>query len=93
MELSGELDHHGAHTAITQMNFAVESAIPQKLTLDFSNISFMDSSGIALVIRARQQMNRLNGTVCLCGVPRQARKVFDTAGVLKLVSITEGSMV
>lgn len=93
LALSGELDHHGAHMAISQMNMAVEAAIPRELTLDFSGVSFMDSSGIALVVRARQQMSQLGGQAQMVNVPPQAKKVFDAAGICKLVPILEGSRV
>ena len=53
LTLRGELDHHGARDVMQRMELALDAALPTKLTLDFSGVSFMDSSGIAVVMRAQ----------------------------------------
>ena len=50
LAISGELDHHGAHGAMQQIDHALDAALPLSLTMDLSGVSFMDSSGIAVVI-------------------------------------------
>ena len=87
LELSGELDHHGARTAIRELEEALDAALPRKLVLDLSGIGFMDSSGIALILRAQQRMQLLDGSVLVCNVPPQARRVLDAAGIGRLVTI------
>ena len=62
-------------------------ALPLKLTLDFRAVSFMDSSGLAVVVRARQRMQELGGTVSLRGLAAQPRKVLDAAGISRLVEM------
>ena len=47
----------------------------------------MDSSGIAVVLRAHRRMAALGGSLIVTGVPAQARKVFDAAGVPRLVTM------
>ena len=85
--LSGELDHHGAHGAMQQIDHALDAALPLSLTMDLSGVSFMDSSGIAVVLRAHRRMAALGGSLIVTGVPAQARKVFDAAGVPRLVTM------
>ena len=63
------------------------NALPLQLALDFSGVTFMDSSGIAVVIRCRQRMRELGGTLTLCQVPSQPRKVFEASGVTRLIAI------
>ena len=53
LELKGELDHHGARDALRELELAIDAALPKKLVLDFYGVTFMDSSGIALILRAR----------------------------------------
>ena len=79
LAISGELDHHGAHGAMQQIDHALDAALPLSLTMDLSGVSFMDSSGIA--------MAALGGSLIVTGVPAQARKVFDAAGVPRLVTM------
>ena len=87
LTLRGELDHHGAKEVMQKLEWELDSALPVKLTLDFSGVSFMDSSGIAVVMRAHRRMAALGGSLIVTGVPAQARKVFDAAGVPRLVTM------
>ena len=87
LELSGELDHHGARNALRELELAVDAALPRVLVLDMAGITFMDSSGIALILRAQQRMQLLDGSVLVRNVPPQARRVLDAAGIGRLVTI------
>ena len=86
----GELDHHGAKETVIKMERALDAALPMHLTLDLSGVTFMDSSGIAVVMRAYRRMAALGGRLELRGVPAQAKKVFDAAGISGRVPM-EGS--
>ena len=87
LELSGEIDHHGAREALREIELAVDAALPVNLVLDMAGVTFMDSSGIALILRAQQKMQLLDGGVLVCNVPPQARRVLDAAGISRLVTI------
>ena len=56
LELSGELDHHAARKAMEEMEMAIDAAVPLKLVLDLGGVTFLDRSGIALLLRARRRM-------------------------------------
>lgn len=87
LELSGDIDHHEARNALKDVEIAIDAALPRTLILDFSGVSFMDSSGIALILRSQQRMQLLDGSVVLRNVPAQAKRVLDAAGIGRLVSI------
>ena len=87
LELSGEIDHHGARDAMRELELAVDAALPKKLVLDITGVTFMDSSGIALILRAQQRMRLLDGSILVCHVPEQAKRVLDAAGIGRLVTI------
>lgn len=87
LEFFGEMDHHGARNALREMEVAVDAALPKTLMLDMEGVTFMDSSGIALILRAQQRMQLLDGSVVVCNVPAQARRVLDAAGIGRLVTI------
>lgn len=87
LEFEGELDHHAAREAICQMERAIDASLPKKLVLDLERVTFMDSSGIALILRARQKMELLDGGLLVTNVPAQARRVLDAAGIGRLVNI------
>ncbi len=87
LEFSGELDHHGARNALWEVEQAIDAALPKKLVLDLGGVTFMDSSGIALILRAQQRMQLLDGSLLVCNVPPQAKRVLDAAGIGRLVTI------
>ena len=87
LELSGEIDHHSARNAMREMELAVDAALPKKLVLDMTGVTVMDSSGIALILRAQQRMRLLDGSLLVCHVPEQAKRVLDAAGIGRLVTI------
>ena len=87
LTFSGELDHHGAKSALRRMGLAIDAALPRRMTLDFGGVTFMDSSGIALILRARARMETLGGTLTVRHVPSQARRVLYAAGIQRLVKI------
>ena len=66
--LIGELDHHAAREIGGRLDRAIEAALPLRLVLDWSGVTFMDSSGIAVVMRVRQRVRDLGGAVTLRGV-------------------------
>ena len=84
LEMKGELDHHGARNALRELELSIDAALPKKLVLDLAGVTFMDSSGIALILRAQQRMQLLDGSLL---VPQQARRVLDAAGIGRLVTI------
>ena len=85
--LKGDLDHHGAIGFLQKMEDYINSNLPLKLILDFGGVTFMDSSGIAVVLRSWQRMKTLDGVVILRNVAPQPRKVFDAANISRMVTI------
>lgn len=83
--LTGEVDHHAARALMTTLSTQVEAALPMKLVLDLGGVTFMDSSGIALVLRLYKRMGELGGTLTLRAVPTQSAKVLKAAGIDRLV--------
>ena len=90
LTLRGELDHHAAKAALRKLEWELDAALPSKLTLDFSGVSFMDSSGIAVVMRALKRMRAMGGSAAIKNVPPQAKKVFTAAGIFRIVPLEEG---
>lgn len=85
--LRGELDHHGARGLLLEMDREIERHVPLQLILDFSAVTFMDSAGIAVALRGWQRMRELGGAVILRHVAPQPRKVFEAAGVGRMMTI------
>lgn len=87
--LTGEIDHHCAKNYIQAITSKIEAYTPKRCILDFQEVTFMDSSGIAVVINALRNMTRIEGELVLMGLSNQPMKVFRTSGIDKLVEIKE----
>ena len=87
--LTGEIDHHCAKNYIMTIDSKLEAYSPTVCILDFSDVTFMDSSGIAVVINVMRGMTRMGGDVIVTGLKEQPMKVFRASGINKLVKIKE----
>lgn len=87
--IEGEVDHHAARAIMQELHDSLTAALPRTLILDLSGVSFMDSSGIALVLRTWKDMTQMGGRMLVRQVPRQAAKVLKAAGVHRLIPFEE----
>ena len=81
----GELDHHGAKSVMEELDRQIDAAMPRELTLDLRGLTFTDSSGIAVLLRAWKRMGQVRGTMRVLNTPGQAEKVFQAAGLQRLI--------
>ena len=87
--LNGEIDHHSAKGIRTKIDGAVGEQSPSLLVLDFSGVSFMDSSGIGLVMGRYKLIHSIGGTLHVVNVSPSAYKIMTLAGLQNLATITE----
>ena len=87
--LTGEIDHQCAKQYILAISAKIEAYTPQTCILDFSEVTFVDSSGIAVVINALRSMTQIEGKLLLTGIASQPMRVFRASGIDKLVEIKE----
>ena len=83
LELTGELDHQGAAQAIRELELALDAALPLHLALDLSGVTFMDSSGIGVLLNRYKQMKA--GHTSFYGACPQVMRVLKVAGILGLM--------
>ena len=87
--LDGEIDHHCAKEYIRSIAAKIEAYTPEICILDFQDVTFVDSSGIAVVINALRSMTQIEGRLLLTGMSAQPMRVFRASGIDKLVEIKE----
>lgn len=85
--LQGEIDHHGARNVLRMIADKIDQFMPKICILDFKGVSFMDSSGIAIVIHTYRRMKELDGSLKLKKVGQQSMKVLAAAGVDRIVCV------
>ncbi len=83
-KITGEIDHHSAKWLRADIDTAINDSKPYLLRLDFSGVTFMDSSGIGLVMGRNVGMKEIGGRVELVNMPPYIEKVMAIAGMDKL---------
>lgn len=85
LSVSGEIDHHGAKGLMGRIDEELDKTVTRRVTVDLSAVSFMDSSGIAVLLRVYRRAGEIGGRVTVRGAPEQAMRVLRAAGVPKLM--------
>lgn len=90
ISLNGELDHHAVRGAMESVERWIEQHMPGKTILDLAGLTFMDSSGIAFVIRTKRRAELMGSSLAVVNIPRQAARVLETAGLAQFVELKVG---
>lgn len=85
--LGGELDHHTAREMRKAIDNAIELNMPTLLILDFKDVSFMDSSGIGLVMGRYRNLVKSGAELHITEAPPQIYKMMKLAGIEKLAKL------
>ena len=84
----GELDHHAAKEAVGVIESNINAHLPKSCVIDFGKLAFMDSSGIAVILKTYRRMNEIRGKISVENAGKQPLRVLDAAGIDRLIKIT-----
>lgn len=79
--LYGEIDHHIAPRIRSEIDAKCENYRPARLVLDFAAVSFMDSSGIGLIMGRYRCISLLGGQLEVVNIPSGLKKIFTLSGL------------
>ena len=79
--LFGELDHHAAGNVRETADALIQQKRPKELRMDFSGVSFMDSSGIGLIMGRYRMMQLYGGILRVINIPESLRKIMILSGL------------
>ena len=88
--LQGEIDHHTAKDMREEIDKAINFYMPTLMILDFSEISFMDSSGIGLVMGRYKNLKKNGAKLSLSNLSGNIYKIMKLAGIERLAEIEKG---
>ena len=83
--LIGELDHHTAHDAIMYVSQQISLNRSRSVEINFKGVTFMDSSGLAVVLNAKRFADRGGNRLQIREVPPHAMKIFRAAKLDKMI--------
>ncbi|MGI8821538.1 MAG: STAS domain-containing protein [Chthoniobacterales bacterium] len=78
LPLEGEIDLHVSPGIATSLRGMTEKK-PQQLVVDLSRVSYIDSSGLAVLIEGMQMVNAYGGKFSLAGLQEGVKPIFEIA--------------
>jgi stage II sporulation protein AA (anti-sigma F factor antagonist) len=86
---TGELDHHFAEYARNKLEGELLKATTRNVVFDFTNLSFMDSSGIGVVVGRYSNIRKLGGKAAIICNNRKICHILEISGIVKLIPVYE----
>ena len=83
----GEIDHHTAVIIRNGIDAQLFEKRPSQLRLDLSAVSFMDSSGLGLIMGRLSVMKELGGHLLVLNPSRETQSILSLAGMERLVPV------
>ena len=87
VSLSGELDHHTAKEVKNLIEEVVKNRGVKNLVFDFTNLTFMDSSGIGVVIGRYKLIHSIGGKLAIAGAQKNVSKLLYMSGINKIIEL------
>lgn len=87
--MHGDLDHHAAAGLREEIDSTAKKVRPKVLRLDFSEVPFMDSSGIGLILGRVRMAALWNGRVAVTGLSPQLRRMAELSGIASLAALED----
>ena len=89
LKLTEEIDECSVQKIRRKADYEIERYIPKEVIFDFDSVTFMDSSGIGLIIGRYKFTNMLGGKLEVANLTQSVKKIFEMSGILKLIPVTE----
>jgi len=87
IRLIGELDHHTADELRQQATEAIESRDIRHIVLNLEQLSFMDSSGLGVILGRYKHIKQRQGEMIVCAISPAVKRLFDMSGLFKIIRL------
>lgn len=85
VSISGEIDHHTSKGIREKVDKEINNSPINNLLFNFSKVSFMDSSGVGVIIGRYKVIQELGGKIGIIGLSPHIRRVFEISGLFKII--------
>ena len=88
-EIEEDIDECCVQKIRRRIDNEIQRYMPKEVIFDFSNVSFMDSAGIGLIIGRYKLINMIGGELKIANVNTQIQKIFEMSGLLRLIPVKQ----
>lgn len=85
IHLPAELDHHNCRNLRYETDLLMSENYINRIVFDFTKTTFMDSTGIGILLNRYKQIRGSGGTVSFYGAGAQVMRILKVGGVLGLM--------
>lgn len=89
IRLKGELDHHTAENLRNKVTDAIEKNSIHHIVLNLEELSFMDSSGLGVILGRYKQIQSQGGEMVVCSISPAVKRLFDMSGLFKIIRLVD----
>ena len=89
IRLGGELDHHTAEQLRKLATQAIEEDDIRHIVLNLERLTFMDSSGLGVILGRYKQIKQLHGEMVVCAISPAIERLFDMSGLFKIIRLEQ----
>jgi stage II sporulation protein AA (anti-sigma F factor antagonist) len=87
IRLSGELDHHSADELREKVSTVIVRNEIHHIVLNLEHLSFMDSSGLGVILGRYKQIKQVEGEMVVCAISPAIKRLFDMSGLFKIIRL------
>ena len=88
LKIAEEIDENSTDKLRRKIDNEITRFLPRKVIFDFSNVSFMDSAGIGMLIGRYKLVKLLGGKVEIANINSSIRKIFEMSGIFRIIPET-----
>ena len=86
-KLQNEIDHHSAAAIREKIDEMLYKELPRAIVFELSEVNFMDSSGLGLILGRYTKARELGAEVVIKNPSKRTEKIFRMAGTDKFIKI------
>ncbi|MBO9129816.1 anti-sigma F factor antagonist [Bacillus sp. 165] len=87
IRLAGELDHHTAEKLRREVTDKIEKEAINHIVLNLEKLSFMDSSGLGVILGRYKHIKSLGGEMVVCAISPAVKRLFEMSGLFKIIRL------
>ena len=87
VRLVGELDIHTAESVRQMLQEELDKGTMKYLALNLERLSFMDSSGLGVILGRYKTLREIGGKLLICGANSTVKRIMELSGLFKITLV------
>ncbi len=83
--LDGEIDHHTTRIIREEIDDYLDRLNIAKIAFNFNSVTFMDSSGVGMILGRYRKINKIGGKVAVTNLNQKVKRIFEISGLFNFI--------